>query len=319
MLTSANPEFSSERCREVGIGAFLLKPIHQSSLFNAIVSIMRDEQQEGDRTRERYLQTLVPSKRRFKILLAEDNAFNQKVAVGMLENMGHTVAITANGQEAVEAVKREAFDLVLMDVQMPVMDGFEATQAIREYEKGLRKHTPIVAMTAHALLGDRDRCLAAGMDDYVSKPIRSLELARTLENVARERPYEAEEKPAEVKTDGVMDLTPLLEGVGGDRSLLAEMLQIFLVDCEELWRQIRRAVSEGNGETLRSSAHTLKSMLGSVSASAACSIALELENMGRNGCLEGADQLLHSMDRELRKVKEELSTRQKQSPQSGPD
>lgn len=317
MLTSANPEFSSERCREVGIGAFLLKPIHQSSLFNAIVNIMRDEQQGGDRTKERYLQTLLPSKKRLKILLAEDNAFNQKVAVGMLENMGHTVAITANGQEAVEAVKREAFDLVLMDVQMPVMDGFEATQAIREYEKGLRKHTPIVAMTAHALLGDRDRCLAAGMDDYISKPIRSLELARTLENVARERPYEAEEKPAEVKTGSVMDLTPLLEGVGGDKSLLAEMLRIFLVDCEELWRQIRRAVSEGNGETLQSSAHTLKGMLGTVSASAACSVALELENMGRNGCLEGADQLLHSMDRELRKLKEELSKQQKKSLQSG--
>lgn len=319
MLTSANPEFSSERCREVGISAFLLKPILQSSLYNTIVGLLRDEPVERE-GRERYLQTLRPAERALRILLAEDNAFNQKVGVGMLKTMGHTVTVAGNGLEAVNAVKSEPFDLIFMDVQMPVMDGLQATGAIREYEKGLNKHTPIVAMTAHALKGDTDRCLEAGMDGYLSKPIRSPDLARAIHSVVcQDLPTEHQEELPVEDAGAVLDLKPLLEGVGGDESLLAEMVQIFLEDCDALWSRIRQAVSQGDSEGVRASAHTLKSMLGSVSATAAFSMALELENIGRSSEMDGADRLLHTMELELRKIEKNLSAQAKPADRTRPD
>jgi CheY-like chemotaxis protein len=118
-----------------------------------------------------------------RILLAEDNAVNQKLASRLLEKRGYTVVVTSNGREAVEALERESFDLVMMDVQMPEVDGFEATALIRERENGTGTHLPIVAMTAHAMTGDRERCLAAGMDSYVSKPIQSKELFEAIEKL----------------------------------------------------------------------------------------------------------------------------------------
>jgi two-component system, sensor histidine kinase and response regulator len=180
ILTSADRAGDMERCRNLGVQAYLTKPVRQSELLEAIL-IAR-----GSRTRSRTAPQFVakssPAKPtpRLKILLAEDNPVNQKLAVHLLERHGHMVRTSENGREVLEALEREPFDLVLMDVQMPVIDGFETTALIREKEKGSGSHLPIVALTAHALKDDRDKCLASGMDDYVSKPLKPEELFRAI-------------------------------------------------------------------------------------------------------------------------------------------
>jgi CheY-like chemotaxis protein len=176
MLSSVGLKGDGARCRELGIKAYLPKPIKQSHLLEAIKAVL-GRQKEYEQARSLVtIHSLAEDRRRLKILLAEDNAVNQKVASRFLEKRGHTVVVTESGKKALAAWQEQPFDLILMDVQMPEMDGFEATAIIREQEKSGAKHTPIIAMTAHAMVGDRERCLAAGMDDYVSKPINADDL-----------------------------------------------------------------------------------------------------------------------------------------------
>jgi len=182
MLTSAGHLGDAARCRELGISAYLVKPIRQGELLDAICLVLdKTAQKEPAPLVTRH--TVQEEKHRMHILLAEDNAVNQVLAVRILEKRGYSVTVAPDGQAAVEAFKTGGFDLVLMDIQMPRMDGFEATAAIRESEKLTGGHIPIVAMTAHALVGDRERCIASGMDGYVSKPIRTSELFATIERV----------------------------------------------------------------------------------------------------------------------------------------
>ena len=181
MLTSGGQRGDAARCRELGIAAYLTKPVRPSELRAAIAAaLIGTSLQQNERlsvplvTRHTIREARGGSKMR--ILLVEDNVVNQHLAVRLLEKHGHTVVVANNGREALAALAHEAFDLLLMDVQMPIMDGFEATAAIREKEKATGGHLPIVAMTAHAMRGDEERCRAAGMDDYISKPINSAEL-----------------------------------------------------------------------------------------------------------------------------------------------
>jgi CheY-like chemotaxis protein len=176
MLSSAGQRGDAKRCRELGIAAYLTKPVRQAELLDAILTAL------GTKPIKEALPALVTrhslreNSKQLCILLVEDNAVNQKLAARLLEKRGHTVAIAGNGKEALAAVEKQSFDLVFMDVQMPEMDGFEATAAIRGKEKASGNHLPIIAMTAHAMAGDRERCLEAGMDDYITKPIRLEEL-----------------------------------------------------------------------------------------------------------------------------------------------
>ena len=180
MLTSAGHIGDAARCRELGISAYLVKPIRQNELLNAICAVLTNApQQSTDRLVTKH--TLREESHRNRILLAEDNLVNQKLALRLLEKRGFEVTVVGNGRAAVEAVEKGSFDAILMDVQMPEMDGFEATAAIREKEKLTGAHIPIIAMTAHALKGDQQRCLEAGMDAYLSKPIRTAELFKTIE------------------------------------------------------------------------------------------------------------------------------------------
>jgi len=182
MLTSAGHLGDAARCRELGISAYLVKPIRQTELLNAICQVLNKASKAKDVplvTRH----TLRENKLRSRVLLAEDNAVNQTLAVRLLEKRGYTVIVAGDGRAAVEAFEKDQFDAVLMDIQMPGMDGFEATAAIRAKEKLTGGHVPIIAMTAHALKGDQERCIAAGMDAYVSKPIRTSELFSTIERV----------------------------------------------------------------------------------------------------------------------------------------
>jgi signal transduction histidine kinase/CheY-like chemotaxis protein/uncharacterized membrane protein affecting hemolysin expression len=189
MLTSAGHRGDAARCKELGVAAYLLKPIRQSELREAIACVLGAREQKGAIPLiTRYsLQDAREPFSSLRILLAEDNPVNQRLASRLLEKRGHSVVLAANGREALDALVKEIFDLVLMDVQMPVMDGFEATAAIRKREVGGEIRLPIVALTAHAMKGDREKCLAAGMDGYLTKPIRPQELDEVLESYLARR------------------------------------------------------------------------------------------------------------------------------------
>ena len=181
MLTSSGQMGDGARCRELGISAYLVKPIRQRELFDAILTALNRNPEETNQLVTRH--SLREERTRLRVLLAEDNAINQRLAVRLLEKRGYFVHVSGTGKEALRELERETYDLVLMDIQMPEMNGFEATVAIREKEKHTGGHIPIIAMTANALKGDEEACLAAGMDGYVSKPIRTQEMFNTIENV----------------------------------------------------------------------------------------------------------------------------------------
>jgi CheY-like chemotaxis protein len=182
MLTSASQSGDAARCRELGVARYLTKPIGQSELLDAILQAVGGKLQAVAPLSGPGIHQLPPERRRgFRILLAEDNLVNQLLAVRLLEKRGHHVQVAGDGREVLEKLKTAEFDLILMDVQMPVMGGFEATAAIREMEKGTGRHIPIIALTAHAVTGDRERCVAAGMDGYVAKPIHPEELLEQIE------------------------------------------------------------------------------------------------------------------------------------------
>jgi CheY-like chemotaxis protein len=186
MLTSAGHRGDAERCKALGVAAYLLKPIRQAELRTAIAQALGARQHEGENpviTRFSIRNAQQPSTS-LRVLVAEDNAVNQRLVVRLLEKRGHRIEVAANGREALAALRKASFDLVLMDVQMPEMDGFEATAAVRAREKseGAQTHQPIIALTAHAMKGDREKCLVAGMDGYLTKPIRVEELDELLKS-----------------------------------------------------------------------------------------------------------------------------------------
>jgi CheY-like chemotaxis protein len=183
MLTSGGQRGDAVRCKELGIAAYLIKPVLQSDLLEALLNVLASRQGVARPTKLVTRHTLREGRQPLRILLTEDNAVNQRIASRLLEKEGHVVVVADDGAKALKACKENTFDLILMDVQMPVMDGIEATAAIRQTEKTTGQHIPIVAMTAHAMAGDRQRFLKAGMDGYVSKPIHSRELLEAIELV----------------------------------------------------------------------------------------------------------------------------------------
>jgi two-component system, sensor histidine kinase and response regulator len=183
MLTSAGHRGDAARCQDLGVSAYLLKPIRQSELREAVARVLGAREQDGaiPLVTRFSLQDAREQDAYLRVLLVEDNLVNQRLAVRLLEKRGHRVAVAGTGLEALLALEKESFDLVLMDVQMPEMDGLEATAAIREKEKGTGHRQAVVALTAHAMKGDREKCLVAGMDGYLTKPIRPQELDQLLE------------------------------------------------------------------------------------------------------------------------------------------
>jgi CheY-like chemotaxis protein len=278
--------------------AQLAKPLRASQLYNALVRILAAEL-EGDGATDSSAERR-PDGASIRILLAEDNAVNQKVALRLLERLGHRADVASNGLEALEALERQPYDVVLMDVQMPELDGLEASRRIIErWPAGERPR--IVAMTANALPEDRDACFAAGMDDYVAKPIRPHELAEALRRV----------KPIGRKRDvstPKLDATALesLRELGGD-DFVAEVIAMFRADAPDLLAALRRSLDLGDAEELRRAAHTLKSngaTLGAAEFSAACR---ELEQCAKDGRLERAAELIGKVEDEYRALEGALT------------
>ncbi len=192
MLTSGDDPSDLARCEQLKIESYLLKPVKQSELLDEILRVLGVSTTEDDHAERQAVEALV-ARKSLQVLLVEDSPMNQKLAQAVLKKAGHQVTVANNGREGLEAWRSATFDVVLMDIQMPEMDGFEATQAIREREKQLGSHIPIIAMTAHALKGDRERCLEAGMDEYISKPIHAKQLLETIETIletqSEDRPF----------------------------------------------------------------------------------------------------------------------------------
>jgi CheY-like chemotaxis protein len=238
-------------------------------------------------------------------LLAEDNPVNQKLAVRLLEKRDCTVEVVKTGRETLAALKKGTFDVILMDLQMPELDGFEATAAIREDEKNTGKHMPIVAVTAHAMKGDRERCLAAGMDGYIAKPIQSKELYAEIERVTGTL---ARESAPKATLNVVFDEQMLRERVDHSDSLLRELIKLFQADHKRLLGELRDAVRAEDACSLERAAHSLRGAAAAFAAEPASRAALRLEILGREKRMTEAQQAYDLLEREVQKLEQALST-----------
>jgi signal transduction histidine kinase/CheY-like chemotaxis protein len=243
--------------------------------------------------------------RKLQILLAEDNLVNQAYALRTLAKQGHTVVVANNGEEAIRVWEREPIDLVLMDLQMPGVDGLQATAAIRERERQQGRHTPIIAITAHA---DRERCQAAGMDGFVSKPVQADQLFAEIGRVTGLFPAAAsrDEKEAETAATISLDRSGLMERVHHDTEFLAELVGLFAEDGRALLGELQTAISGEDGAALARAAHTFKGMAGSLCAHAAMQIALELETLGKQADFGRAAEQLGELEQEVARVSDAL-------------
>ena len=298
MLTSGDRPGDISRCEELGIASYMLKPVKQSELFEALSRVLGEpiaKRKRRDTRVDERLERIGSS----HILLAEDSLVNQKLAVALLQKYGNTVVVANNGREALAALETQEFDFVLMDVQMPDMDGLEATATLRQREKETGQHIPVIAMTAYAMKGDRERCLAAGMDDYVSKPIHAETLFDTIAAVlGRGSPGGQRGKSVAESAESAIDWDAALEAVDGEESLLNTLVQAVLEESPQILEAIRRAVADGDASSLRSSAHTLKGSIRYFRADRAFDAAFRLERMGRDGDLSDANEVLRVLEEE---------------------
>jgi CheY-like chemotaxis protein len=231
------------------------------------------------------------------VLVAEDNVVNQRVAMGLLTKRGHRVTIANNGLEAVAALDRDSYDLVLMDVQMPEMGGYAATAAIREKERQSGRHQRIIAMTAHAMSGDRERCLAAGMDGYLSKPLAPHTLFSVVEDPA---------PASDVTAKPIVDRSAMLDRLDGDETLLADVVRLFLEDCPVRLAAIEAAVDARQPERIRVEAHGLKGAAANLAAARLFEAAEVLEQIGAESRLNAAEAAWRRLSIEAAQVLDAL-------------
>jgi len=314
MLSSSAQQGEHERCRQLGISAHLAKPIQPSELLDAILSALSlhaSEPSEAHGKTQDETQEVLPQsnwRQGMKVLLAEDNAVNRTLATRLLQKHGHTVVVVENGRQALEALERETVDLVLMDVQMPEMDGLEATAAIREKEKKTGDHLPIIALTAHAMKGDREKCLAAGTDDYLTKPIRTADLFAAVERLTHAKTIATAEATSAVNSPraNVFDNDAALRHVEGDRDLLDEIIRIFADQCPRTMFEIQNAIRAADLSVLERAAHSLKGAASNLCADGVTQSAAELEESARSGDSSRSREQFQALEGEVEKLLREL-------------
>ena len=321
LLTSAGHSEDVKRAQQAGVSGYLVKPIKQSELFDAIIASTSESVSRQPRRAKR---KKAPSTRGLRVLLAEDNPVNQKLESRLLEKLGHEVTIVENGKLAVSESESGNFDLIVMDVQMPEMDGLEATRVIRSRENAGRNRLPILALTAHAAVEDCERCLTAGMDSYVSKPIRLAALQEAIAQVFAGQDQDAIKLLAETQQDtaslppGLIDEKKILQGLAGDRELMADVLRLFIEDSVRLLREMHTAVARTNPETIRHVAHALKGSIANLSSGPARELAAEMEQMGKRGELESAPVKAKELEHELSLLQQAAKQLLNGTPESRP-
>jgi CheY-like chemotaxis protein len=278
LLTSAGMAPDLRRCQELRIAARIMKPVKEYELYDVVARVLghrasgapsapyratRRSQVAGARGRAPRIEGAAR-----RILLVEDSVPNQKVAFALLQSLGHDVVVASDGQEALDLFAAQPFDAILMDVQMPGMDGYACTGAIRSAEAATGRHIPIIAMTAHALAGDREKCMAAGMDDYVSKPVRREGLFRALENVLG-------------PVRRVVDFTNVLSQIGDDPVALRAIVAAYVAETRENLDRLPAAIAEGAWPEVRRLAHTTKGAMRTFSAHEAQQLAQNLEQLAQ--------------------------------------
>jgi CheY-like chemotaxis protein len=299
-----------------GVAAVLTKPFKPAELLDALLNALQLTPPTW--LIGRCLPAVPPlAAQALRVLLAEDNAVNQMVATGLLQSVGHTVRVAANGHEALAALAEEPFDVILMDVQMPDMDGFEVTAALRAAEAtaGGGRHLPVVALTAHAQKADEEECLRRGMDDYIAKPIQPRELYRVL---GRFGPQPAgssltfEIRNPKPDRDGpasdllVLDAVAFRGRCGGQDDLVRQIARLFLSECPRYVDGLRAALAQADAAALRAAAHTLKGAVGNLSATPAYEAARRLEDLAHDGQLDAAGPALQALETALDRLRPAL-------------
>jgi two-component system, sensor histidine kinase and response regulator len=312
MLTSGGERGEAARSRQAGISAYLTKPTRRSELLDLIMTVLSPRARGARRDRLITRHTLREARRRLRVLLVEDNRVNRAVAVRLLERRGHTVTIARTGREALDLTRSRPFDVALMDLQMPEMGGLEATAAIRERERGTGKHLPIVAMTAHAMKGDRERCLLGGMDGYVAKPIRAEDLFETIDSVMKHPDAEAGGQrpptaPSARPRGELFDREALLARLEGDTGLLAEIVELFHKTAPRLMRDVEKALAARDKSALERAAHSLKGMVANFGARAVLDAALRMEKLAQKGDVTGARAAWKPLAKEMVRLKKALA------------
>ena len=307
ILSSSAQPGERERSAEMGASAYLAKPVHPSELLDAILNVLSARASEPD---PKEAVNAPPNDRRhtMKVLLAEDNAVNRTLAKRLLEKHGHTVVVVENGRQALKALEREKVDLVLMDVQMPEMDGLEATAAIRAREKNTGGHLPIIALTAHAMKGDREKCLAAGVDDYLTKPIRTLDLFKAIERLGDSN-FTTAAAPIPIAKQpeaAAFDFDAALDHVEGDRELLDEVVRIFSDECPRKMEEIRNSIRAADPLLLERAAHSLKGAASNLCAAGVMHFAEDLEQSARAKDVSRAGTQFQSLEAAVKKLLNEL-------------
>ncbi|MFP4389542.1 MAG: response regulator, partial [Desulfococcaceae bacterium] len=298
MMLTAETARRRDGFLKMGVPATVVKPVRPSDLLDAIILALdlglpraadpapASESPEGFRP--------------LRILVAEDTPFNQKYILRLLSRWGHQTVIAENGLTALRILQRETFDLVLMDVQMPEMDGLEATAAIRKMERdGRSQPIPIIAMTAHAMKGDRERCIEAGMDDYVSKPISSDALLKAIQRLLPAEGPDTEDREAEETSPPLPDRAVLLSSFDNDWDFFKDCVHMFREDYPAMLSAIQETIGTGDAPGLRRSAHALKGMVGNFGARAIARTAFVLEEMGRRAELSQGEAICQQLAEEL--------------------
>jgi len=307
LATSVPRRGDAERMLEAGFDAYLTKPVRASQLHDAIGMVLGTRRAPDPACKRTLVtqHTLLEARRdRFRILLAEDNAVNQKVAALMLKKLGYHCDVVANGEEALQALRNIPYDLVLMDCQMPVLDGYQATARIRAREKPGRR-IPIIAMTAHAMKGDRERSLAAGMDDHINKLVDFAALQETVRQHLRAGPAAvppcAHRPPAPAPEP--VDLRALREVAGEDETFQRELIELFLEDMEPRLERLAAQLAQGNSQRVREAAHSIQGASASTGANGMREIAHRLEEAGASADLHAAPDLVRELDAEFQRVR----------------
>ena len=305
LLTSAAMPGDGQRCRELGIQGYLPKPASRADLLDAVGSVLRGQVDRGVVTRH----SMAEARRGIKILLAEDNPVNQQVAATMLRKRGHQVDVVDNGRDAVTAVAKKQYDIVLMDIQMPEMDGMEATAAIRATKKG--KTLPIVALTAHALTGDRERYLAAGMNGYLSKPFKPHELFAAAEGWAAGEGESVAIRESDVNRAAppAADLERLRRQLteAGAAEALGPILDTFLADAPRRIEALITAVQSGDATAVSKAAHAFKSASATIGAAVLAKMLADIESRGRAKTIDGVAALVEEARKETGRVLEQVT------------
>ena len=286
MLSSLGNTEDAISMKETGFSAYLTKPVKQSQLYRCLMEAMGRKS-----ARNRFTTSTLTSvisdeiKQKTRILLAEDNITNQKVALRILEKIGYRANTVATGKEVLEAIEKIPYDLILMDVQMPEMDGLTATSTIREKEKGMNKHIPIIAMTAHAMKGDRERCIAAGMDDYIQKPVQPKELIKIIEHFLYKEEKASDYKPdvSEKKGNEIYAREAFLKRIEGDKKFEKEIIGMVLKDIPDNIEELSKSIDKGDISHVAHMAHTIKGLAANIHANLLKEATYDFEYLCKNG------------------------------------